>query len=171
MKNLIMIIAMILSTIAVKSQNQISALAAQDMRLLITGSETYDSGTFDMMFRVQAEAQQDKHGYASVFFEYERAELTPNYERYSLNASYTLNKLFIKDLELSAYIGYGTINRGFSKQSFGFGGSINYKITDDLKVSSILQLVDRTDLGVLYDDRRIVTSYFLGISYTLRKGK
>ncbi len=170
MKKLLLAL-LITFSLTLSAQEKITALIAQDVRLLTKGSGSYDSGTLNTILRVQLEARQDKVGYTSVFAEYEYGELSPIYKRYSLNASYTFNRLFIDDLELSAYLGYGIIDRGFSKQSFGFGGSINYKLNETFKIVAVLQVIDRTDLGVLYNRNRIVTSFFIGISTRIFKTK
>ena len=169
MKKLLIVFLFIGFTL--NAQEKITTLVAQDVRLLLKGSETYDSGTLNTIARIQVEARQDKLGYASIFAEYEYGDLAPRYTRYSLNASYTLNKLFVDGFELSGYIGYGIIDRGFSKQSFGFGGSVNYKLTETFKINAIAQVVDRTDLGVLYDDRQFITSFFVGVSVNVFKTK
>ena len=157
--------------ITLNAQEKVTTLVAQDVRLLLKGSDTYDSGTLNTIFRIQAEGKQDKLGYASVFAEYEYGELNPIYKRYSMNASYTFNRLVIKNFEASAYVGYGIIDRGFSKQSLGFGGSLNYQLNETFKINAIMQIVDRTDLGVLYDDRQFRTSFFVGLSVDVFRTK
>ncbi|KAB8156136.1 hypothetical protein EZY14_002655 [Kordia sp. TARA_039_SRF] len=171
MKNIILLMLAMLATTTATSQNQLSVLTAQDVRLLFTGSETYPAGTLNVITRIQAEGYQDKYGYATIFAEYEVGDLQPNYNRYSLNVAYTFNKLFVKNVEASAYAGFGFIDRGFSVYSFGFGGSINYKLNDDFKINGILQIVDRKDLGVLYDTRQLKASVFVGVSYNIKMKK
>ena|SRR5690606_2002269 len=166
-KIIIAILLFTLNTVICFGQERLSVSVLQDVRLGIVGDSEhgYDAGTLDVLLRLKMQGNQSEYGYLVVFPEVEIANLKPNYVRYSANVGYTFNKLIVNNLEASLYGGYGWINRkNMATSSFGAMGELGYKITDWLKVIADLQMTQRNDLDVLYNDSNVIKwSGFLGI--------
>lgn len=166
-KIIITIALFILNTLLCIGQERLSLSVLQDAKLGIVGDSKhgYDAGTLDVLIRLNMQGNQQKYGYLVVFPEVEIANLKPNYVRYSANIGYTFNQLFINKLEVSGYGSYGWINReGMSTSSFGVIGEIGYKISDRFKILADLQVLQRKDLDVMYNDANVIKwSGFLGL--------
>src|SRR5690606_25995929 len=121
----------------------------QDVRLAIVGDDKgNDAFTTNILARVKMQGKQSEFGYLIIYPEFEYANLKQVYLRYSANVGYTLNQLFIKNLEASLIGGIGFINRGGEgSSSFGLTGELGYRISDHLKIVLDAQFVQRSDIG------------------------
>ena len=170
MKKLKLLIAIVLFCTIAKAQERVSISVYQDAKFLVAGDPErgYDPGTIDLVARFTMQGKQQDFGYMIVFPEFEYAEIEGTYYKYSLNTGYVLNELFIKRTEIGASIGYGFIDRwGKSFFSFGASGFINYKITDRIKGSLMLQFTERKDLAWAFGKNEIRTSGFVGLEINL----
>jgi len=173
-RKFLMVALMVLITYFAAAQQKVDAQIGQDFRLAVRGADKQNPSAFvlNSLVRIKAEAYQDKYGYAFVMPEFEYADLLDNYKRYSLNVGYSFNKLFLNNLEITSYVGYGIIGRfGKSFNSFNLGGEINYNITEDLKAGVNLQLTERKELKWRYGDKVTRASIFITVSYTIFKIK
>jgi len=161
----------IINTLFCIGQERLSISVLQDAKLGIVGDSDrgYDSGTLDILLRLKMQGNQQKYGYMVVFPEVEIANLNPNYIRYSANVGYTFNQLFLDNLEISGYGSYGWINReNMATSSFGITGEIGYNISDRFKILADLQVIQRKDLEVMYNDANVIKwSGFLGIEFKI----
>lgn len=151
------------------AQEKISLALYQDAKLMITGDgKSYDSGTLDVVLRLEMAGKQQKYGYMIVFPEFEYSEIKGKYYRYSANVGYIFNKLILNNFEAGVSGGWGSIDRyGKNFFSFGFSGEISYKITDNLKVSIMAQGTERKDLGWLWGETKLRLSGFIGVKANL----
>jgi hypothetical protein len=164
---------------ASKAQN-ISTEFYQDLKLITVGDTDngINPGTLDMIARLNLNGKQDTYGFFTVSPQFEYANITGIYKRYSFSVGYTLNQLYSNSHFFDAllqksqfYIGidYGFIER-FGKAFIGFGGSAAYKyqIADNIKVTALLQLTDRKDLKFFYNDNNTIAfSGFVGVEINL----
>lgn len=113
------------------------------------------------------QGNQDKHGYAIVFPEFEYAKIDGDYYRYSAGVGYVFNQRW-RNIELTPTVSWGFIDR-YDKTVWSFSGTLelSYKINDYLKVSAISQLTQRTDLLLFYGENVIRYSGFIGLEYNL----
>src|SRR5690554_1554863 len=139
--------AMVMCT---QAQEQVSFAVLQDVRLAVTGDDKgNDAFTTNILARVKMQGKQSEYGYLIIYPEFEYANLKQVYLRYSANVGYTLNQLFIKNLEASLIGGIGFINKeGEGSSSFSATGELGYRISRHLKIITDLQLVQRSDIGV-----------------------
>lgn len=175
LKTLFTISALLLATAVIKAQN-ISTEIYQDVRLATVGDKDngIDPGTLDLLFRLNLNGPQDQCGYFTVAPQFEYANITGIYKRYSFSAGYTLNQFYSNNhfinaiLEKSEFqfaIDYGFIER-FGKTFNGFGSTAayKYKVTDSIKLSALLQLTDRKELKAFYNETNtLLLSGFLGL--------
>lgn len=167
MKTISLLLLLAVSTM--QAQTTISVSLHQDARLAFLGDNKGNAaGTTNLLARLKMQGHQQQHGYMVVFPEFEYAEIPGTYKRYSANVGYTLNQLFINNLELSASAGYGWIDRyGKTLFSWSTAGEAAYKISPKLKVTAIAQLTERTDLKWLHDLYTWRFSGFIGLEFNL----
>ena len=167
MKLLINLILLI--TLTTQAQRKISIAVNQDAKFLFVGDKErgYDAGTLNLVTRIKLQGHQLEHGYMVVAPEFEYADIEGIYKRYSANVGYTFNR-WIPNIETSAYIGYGWIDR-YGKTTFSgsASGEVAYKINDWLKVNVFGQLTHRTDLKWLWNDDVVRFSGFIGFEVNL----
>lgn len=166
LKNYLIITLMILMTYCVNSQSKVSLTFMQDSRLLILGdNKGNNAGTLNILSQFKMQGDQQEYGYMVVFPEYEIANLKGGkYERVSVNVGYVFNKLILNNFEAGINGGYGWIIRdNFTFNSFSVSGNLNYKITDNFKLTSALQLAQRKDL----EKPVFRASGFIGIEFNL----
>lgn len=131
------------------AQEQVSLAVLQDVKLATIGDKDhgYDAFTLNVIARVKMQGNQQKYGYLIVYPEVEYAHLKQSYLRYSANFGYTLNQLFIKNLEASLAGGFGFINReGEGSSSFSLTGELGYRLSNRFKIVVDGQLVQRSDI-------------------------
>lgn len=160
MKKLITIL-FILSVFPMSGQI-ISPSISQDLKLATVGDvkRNYHAPKIDILLRVKLYSNIG----VVVFPEFEYADLYPRYSRYSLNVGYKFN---IGKIHLTPYIGFGFIDRVVATNSFSGGIDLTYDISNRLTILASNQLVDRSDLGLLYNDRKIKYSLFVGVEYKI----
>lgn len=164
------LIYILLFCFTAQSQSGVSLSVFQDVKFAIQGDEArgYKAGTLDIVARFKMQGNQDKYGYLIVFPEYEYAEIDGIYKRYSVNVGYTLNKLIIKNLEITPSVGYGWIDRyGLSTYSYSLGLELMYKLSDRFKIGFNNQLTQRSDLKNLWGKGKLGYSFFAGIEYKI----
>jgi hypothetical protein len=133
---------------------------------------TYDEDAFrlNLLVRAKLEGKQGKIGYLVLAPTFEYADLNEHpFTRYSFDIGYSFNQLFIDKLELSAFGGWGFIQRGDSASynSFSFIGEINYKLSKRFKLSFVSQLTERSDLRYKYGDNKWIISNFVGLEFKI----
>lgn len=169
MKKLLLLIGFL--PIMLLAQDRISIGAYHDVKLGLIGDEEhgYDAGTLDVYVTAKMQGEQGTYGYLTVYPSFEYAELSVPYKRYSVNAGYTFNRLFIDDIEVMPSLGYGFIDReGASAGSVGGDLMISYKVTDHFKTVWFIQAVDRRDFEVYYNEpSEIKVSNFIGVELNL----
>lgn len=141
----------------------ISPSVSQDLKLATIGDvkRDYHAPKIDILLRVKLHS-----GIGVVIFpEFEYADLYPRYARYSLNVGYKFN---IGKIYITPHTGFGFIDRGIATNSFSGGIDLTYDISNRLTILASNQLVDRSDLGFLYDDRKIKYSLFVGVEYNIK---
>ena len=147
------------------SQEKISVMIAQDLKLAVIGDDkhNYDAFTTNLVMRLKMTGKQQKWGYMTIFPELEYADLRPKYWRYSVNVGYTFNKMIV---DIMPYVSYGKIVRSnTSATSIGGGLEIGYNINRTFKIVAQCQLNERSDLKVMYGDNSIMLSNFVGIEF------
>ena len=154
-------------------QNKIGISVYQDARLLIVGDAKrgYGAGTLDVLTQIKLQGSQLKNGYFFIAPQFEFANIEGNYHRYSIAIGHTFNNLLPKDLELSAALDGGSIDR-FGKNFFSLGGftTLSYKLNDTFKLSILGQVVERKDLTFFYTNKtEIRFSGFVGIEVNIFK--
>ena len=164
-RNYLVIASMFLMAHCSNAQDRVSLAVFQDAKLLTVGDNKGNEAlTPNILARFIMQGKQQEWGYMIVFPEYEYANLKGgSFNRYSANVGYVFNKLFINKLEASFTGGYGWIDRQVSTFSASFTSGLNYKISENLKISTVLQLTDRTDL--LIPELRL--SGFIGIEFNI----
>ena len=169
MKKLIIIIVIIFG-IKLNSQERVSLSVYQDAKFLFIGDEKrgYKAGTTDVIFRLNMQGNQQKHGYMIVAPQFEYAAIEGNYCRYSAALGYVLNKLIINNTELGSTASYGFISRyGITSRSIGLTTFVNYKLSNRFKIAILFQGVQRSDLQWLWGSKSFKLSTFIGIEINL----
>ena len=161
MKKLIYIL---LFTTFCQAQDNVSLSVFQDVKFALQGDEArgYKAGTLNILARFKMQGNQDELGYFVVVPEFEYADLQGTYRRYSVNIGYTINA--IKKIEVTPMINYGWIDRGVSTYSGGASIETMYKLSDNIKIGVLNQLVHRTDLP----NRKLGYSFFFGTEMNLK---
>lgn len=158
----LLIILFLLSVFPMSGQT-ISPSISQDLKLATIGDvkRDYHAPIIDILLRVKFHSDIG----VVIFPEFEYADLSPRYARYSLNVGYKFNA---GKTNLTPYIGFGFIDREVATNSFSGGLDLTYDISKRLTILASNQLVDRSDLGLMYNDRKIKYSLFIGIEYNIK---
>lgn len=163
MKQIIIILLLVLGTSSIHSQERVGISLHQDARLLVLGDKDHniDAGTIDIVVSLKMQGNQQQYGYLTIYPSFEYAELSDStYKRWSANIGYTFNKLIVDNFEILIAGGYGWIDRwSVNMSSFGADAILNYKLTNNIKLSLMSQLTDRRDIN------KIKYSGFIGIQY------
>lgn len=188
MKKLFLLITL-LTVITTQAQESLRFSLNQDVRLATIGDDRgNDAFTPALLFRFDMQGKQQKYGYMVVGFEVEYADLKDiktsqytienNYKRYSVNVGYTLNRLFLDNLEATTMVNYGIIDRwgGESFLTFSASGTLSYPITENIRLQGIGQFTQRKDKDWAYGNDANYTidflkadfSFLIGISYDLK---
>lgn len=161
----------LLSSSSYYAQDFVSLSMHQDLKLLAFGDDIGNkAGTVDLLTSVKYQFSQKRYGYLFLKAEFEKAFINKNYTRYGAGAGYTLNSYFSNDInfEVTPYFGLGVISRD-NANTFSYSGALEfgYKFSEIVKLSTILQFTDRTDLQRMYNDRVLRYSFFLGLEINL----
>lgn len=182
MKNLqsLFTISAFLLCFTVSTAQNISTEIYQDLRLMTVGDKdnNIDPGTLDLLAKLNLNGKQDAYGFCTVSPQFEYANITGIYKRYSFSVGYTFNQLYsnnhflnsiLEKSEFQINLDYGFIER-FGKTFNGFGGTAayKYKLSDTFKVAALLQLTDRKDLKAFYNETDTIRlSGFIGLEINL----
>jgi hypothetical protein len=153
------------------SQDYVSFSTYHDLKLLAFGDDRGNrAGTLDILFRLKLQKPQNTTGYLVYLLEVEQANIEMNLLRYGFATGYAFNALFSNDInfEITPILGLGAIHRqGVS--TFSWSGSIgfDYKLSERVKISSLLQYTDRSDLKRIYNDSKVRYSFFFGLEFNL----
>ena len=130
--------------------------------------------TLDLLVNYSVQFEQRAFGYYSIGQSIEYADLYGGeYLRYSLlQVSYTFNRFSFTDrLEATIALNFGMIKR-WAKGYNNYGGNfdIAFAFTDRIKLTSLLQIVKRTDIENPMKKHAIFrASVFLGFKLNLSK--
>jgi hypothetical protein len=161
---------LVMSTSYNYAQNAINISFLQDFKLLAFGDELGNrAGTLNFIARIKYEAEDHKFGYFIYGLEYEKAFLSDYYSRYGAFTGYTFMDVFDNyNLHATPSVGIGLINR---KQhnilSWSASLELEYFISNNLRISVLNQITERTDLKMLYDDLQYRYSFFIGLEVKL----
>lgn len=157
---------LLLKTTLFFSQEPISIAFHHDTKFLFIGDERGNhAGTIDILIKLEFPVKNFKKAYLTVFPSFEFADLhTGSLKRYSLGAGFIQKDIFLKKLYLGVYADYGFIERmENSTSSFGLHFEIFYKISNRFSLSYIHQIIERTDLKILYNESNYIRpSSFVG---------
>ena len=175
----VILLSMLFNYCSVTSQEKVSIGFYQDARLLLLGdNHSNPRGTIDIIFNLQFQSSQKKHGYFIFFPEFENANISgSSLKRYSLSAGFTFNKLqllhrYLKKFEATSTIGFGVLDRfGTTTNNWSMNANLVYKINDRIKLGFNNQFMQRTDLRFKYQKDVIRHSFHFGIKVNLFKLK
>lgn len=172
MKKLLFIMTLFIASFA-QAQGTVTTQVTQDVRFGVIGDESrgYPACTVDVVVSVQLQGNQQRFGYMVVYPEFEYADLKfEPYKRYSANVGYTLNRLFVKNLEVGAAVGYGITERAGAHFTWSLNGYTKYKLNETLKLVGNLQYVQRNEFDDLYGTaNEWKMSAFLGVEISIFK--
>ena len=168
--SLLFFLLLIFCSTSIYTQNSIKISLHQDLKLLAFGDNLGNrAGTLDIISRLKYESKKKKLGFFVLGIEYEKANIKNNYSRYGTFLGYNFNPLFNDDnFYLEPSIGYGVIHRKkFTPKSWSVSIQTAYKLGENIKLSSIIQFTERTDLKMLYSNKETRYSFFIGVEYNL----
>ncbi|MCI2228022.1 hypothetical protein MC378_02500 [Polaribacter sp. MSW13] len=154
------------------SQKSLNISLHQDFKLFAFGDKLgNNAGTLDLISRVKYESKQQKIGYFVYGVEFEKANINNHFYRYGGLVGYSFNKILNNTkLYLSPTIGYGAIKRNnVNCPSWSSSLQAAYKLSKIIKISSLFQFTERTDLYELHGLREIRYSFFVGVEINLFK--
>lgn len=153
------------------SQKSFDLNIHHDAKFLFTGDNRgNDMGTLDILIKFEIPLIQYSKSYITVFPLFEYADLyTGSLKRYAVGFGYFYKDVFIKKLKIGVLPNYGSISR-FNNTTGSFGTDIemSYRIAKRVSLSYVLQIIERTDLKVTYDENEYIrSSSFIGIKVHL----
>ncbi len=130
--------------------------------------------TLNFLLNGSIQLEQGKSGYYSLGQSIEYADLAGGeYVRYSpIQIGYTINSFgFAEDIEATMTLNYGIIRRwGRSFTSYGSNFDLSYSFTDYLKLTSLLQIVQRSDIeNPATKNALLKASVFVGLKLNIFK--
>ena len=158
MKQLILFLFL---TLNLNAQEKVSLAVYIDPTLMIKGdTHNNPAGTLNLILQLKMQGNEQSIGYMVIFPEFEYADLSKSYIRYSANIGYNFYTP-IKHLEALLSGGWGILSReGTTWHSGSLEGVISLKI-NKFKINLMGQLVDRKDI------KEIRFSGFVGIELYL----
>ena len=165
-------ILLILFPILIYSQSSLEIGITQDARLLLLGDDKgNDAGTLNTVINFNMQGKQFEYYYFAISPQFEFANLKDNYYRYSVNGIWTFNRLIIRNFEAGIGIGAGIIHRDNlnirGQLSYSLTGELSYVLNDNLKLTTKYELVKRSDLEVLYNDKGLKPNFYIGLKYKI----
>ncbi|MEO9571594.1 MAG: hypothetical protein ABJH82_08435 [Polaribacter sp.] len=151
-------------------QNSLKISLHQDLKLLVTGDNLGNkTGTLDLITRLKHENKQLSYGYFNYGFELERAQIAYGFTRYGAIFGFTFNRIINdSNFHITPLIGLGNIYRkGHNSSSWSGSLEFNYSINKKIKISTLNQITERTDLGHLYTKTVNRYSFFIGLEINL----
>ena len=158
MKQLILLLFL---TLNLNAQERVSIAAYIDPTLMIKGdTHNNPAGTLNYILQLKMQGNEQSIGYMVIYPEFEYADLSKSYFRYSANIGYNFYTP-IKHLEALLSGGWGILSReGTTWRSVSLEGVISFKV-NNFKINLMGQLVDRKDI------KEIRFSGFVGIELYL----
>ena len=156
-----LLIPLLFLTLNLTAQERVSIATYIDPSLMIKGDDHNNpSGTINFIAQLKMQGNEQSIGYMVIFPEFEYADLSKSYIRYSANIGYNFYTP-IKHLEALLSGGWGILSReGTTWHSGSLEGVISLKI-NKFKINLMGQLVDRKDI------KEIRFSGFVGIELYL----
>jgi hypothetical protein len=173
MKKLFFLIVLLSLSTTFSSQEKFSVDLFIDPSMALS-SDSYGNVGFtpNLMSNVSVQLSQGNYGYFSIGQSIEYGDLYGGeYWRYSIvQVGYTINQFSFSDrLETTLALNYGITSRwhqGFT--NYGCNIDISYCITDNLKLTSLLQVVRRTDIECPIQKKSLFrSSVFIGLKMNL----
>lgn len=159
-----------LNSALIHSQKSFKISFHQDFKLLTFGDKLgNEAGTLDFITKIKYEGKDKKIGFFIFGAEFERANIKDGYSRYGGYIGFTL-KPFINNIDvyITPSIGYGTIERRETNSgSWTSSMQIAYRILENIKISSLFQFTERTDLKIAHGKNEIRYSFFIGLEVNL----
>lgn len=181
MKKILTVLILILNLSAYAQGERLFLRITQDAKLATIGDNRgNDAFTPDIKteFGISLVQDYDAIGYISTGFTYEYADLAGGrYIRWGVQASYTFNKLPIKNLYATTKINWGGITRHDTNvPSTGVDFQLEYKVIEGLKILTIAEFVERNDKVVNYHKPTFTIDYLntdfsfkVGLEITLKQ--
>lgn len=145
----------------------------QDARLGLLGDDHGNkAGTLDAKLDVTLQGKQFEWYYYEMRVQLEHAQLSGgDYTSWQVLGGWVLNQLFLDNLEAGAYLTIGAIHRfGGSYGTYGITADLSYKLTDNLKLSFLGQVINRSDLVDRYNiNNPMKGSFYVGLKYNIVK--
>ena len=156
-----LLIPLLFLTLNLTAQERVSLAVHIDPTLMIKGDDHNNpSGTINFIAQLKMQGNEQSIGYMVIYPEFEYADLSKSYIRYSANSGYNFYTP-INRLEALLSVGIGLISReGTTWHSLSSEGVISLKI-NKFKINLMGQLVDRKDI------KEIRFSGFVGIELYL----
>lgn len=156
MKKLLLfgIIFIFISTVTY-SQKRFNLSIHHDTKFLFIGDNLGNSaGTLDLIAKIEIPIKNFSNSYIIAYPSFEYVDLhSGSSRRYAIGSGYIQKNVFLNNLNLGALLDYGFINRlGNSTSSFGLSIEAFYKVTSWLSLSYIHQIIERSDLVILYNE-------------------
>ena len=159
----------IFSATVIYGQKRLDLSFHHDTKFLFTGDNRGNhAGTLAIIAKVEIPVKKFSNSYIIAFPSFEYTGLHSGASRrYAIGVGYVQKNVFLKNLNFGAYPDYGFINRmGNSTGSFGLSIEAFYKITDWFSLSYIHQIVERSDLVILYNETSYIRpSSFVGFKF------
>lgn len=174
MKKKLLLLCILLFSLKSFTQSKASTNIFLDPKMAMVKDEHGNKPfTLNFLTGFSLELKQRNAGYFFFGQTLEYADLYDgNYLRYSIiQIGYTFNNIpYLKNTELSFSANYG-ITRRWSNwyTNYGVNSGISYKISDSLKVTSLLQLVRRTDLETIHTGAIFRASFFFGVRFDITR--
>lgn len=161
MKKTLTLLFLLLLSLVVSAQGNITINIAQDARLAMFGDDKGNrpfTSNFTIRMEFQGYSNNAKTGYIFFAPEFEYADLARAYKRYSFNVGATLTA--IERIPLSASVGYGISEHYGGYLAFSGNLQAGYRF-GRTTIFGDMQIADRRELGVI----RI--SGFVGIKFNI----
>lgn len=171
MKRFLWALCLVLTLQDVVSQEKFSIDVSLDPKLALMRDDYGNTPfTLNSLINFSVQLSQLEHGYYFFGQSVEYANLSGGeYFRYSiLQVGYAFNRFPFSDrIEASMALNYGIVKRWtFDFSNFGAIFNLSYAFTDRLRVTSLMQVVRRTDIESPNDSEDIYrTSFFLGLRF------
>ena len=162
----LMLLILFVKSISGFSQDSFTLAIHQDTRFLYSGDiRGNHKGTLDILIKAEIPIIKLKKSYFVVFPSFEYAALhSSEMSRYSVGVGYIQKEIYFKNLNLGIFTDLGRIYReNKSSRSYGLNFEVSYRLTKRLSASIVHQILERTDLKLLYNDGRYTrNSSFIG---------
>lgn len=173
MKALFLFLVLSMYSFELLPQEKFSVDVFMDPSMAVMNDDYGNDGfTPNLLMNVSVQLGQREYGYFSVGQSLEYADLYGGeYFRYSIiQLGYTINQFSFSDrLETTFAVNYG-ITKRWSKgyTNFGCTVDISYCINPNIKLTSLIQLVERTDImNPMKRDPIVKPSVFVGLKFNL----